>query len=157
MIVAGIDPGKEGAIVVLRDGSIVKHTLLKHCTPRVYLKENYVTHCFIEKAQVMDKDPNVKPSARAMFSYGREYGYLCGSLVDTGIEMYYIPPQEWTGVMHKMSPLVAGTPKESSLYVARKIWPTADWLATPASRKPHDGIVDAALIGVYGWKKYLKK
>ena len=157
MLVAGIDPGKDGAIVVLRDGAIVQQTLLRDCTPPSYLKCLKLDAVFIEKAQVMDKDPNVRPSARAMFSYGRDYGFLCGSLIDLPCPLYYIPPQEWTGAVHKMSPHIQGKPKEASLFVARKIWPGMDWRASERSRKPHDGIVDAALIGFYGWRKYCEK
>lgn len=146
-LVAGIDPGKSGAIVVLHRGAIVKWGLLSAIVPKLFLQDLRVREIWIEKAQVMGKE-----SARAMFTYGREYGYMIGTLTGCGFDINYVPPSVWTGVLHKKSPTTFDNPKATSLFVARTIWPTMDWRATEKSRTPHDGIVDAALIAWYGWR-----
>jgi hypothetical protein len=143
---AGIDPGKEGAICLLdADLKIVKYTLLRDCEPRYYLNSEKVQYVFIEKAQTMGRE-----SAKAAFSYGRAYGYLCGQLADLPFKIYYIPPAVWSQAIHVMSPYTFNNTKECSLFCARKIWPAENFLASPKSRKAHDGIVDAALIAYYG-------
>lgn len=43
-----------------------------------------------------------------------------------------------------------GTTKEVALAVAKHLWPNEHWLATPRSKTPHDGMIDAALIAAYG-------
>jgi len=144
----GIDPGKSGALVVLQQGSIVDQHLLSHISPKHYLdKLKNIQAIFIEKAQTMGRE-----NARAMFSYGHAYGYLCGSLIDIPAKVYYVPPVTWTSKIHALSPIKYDNPKECSLFVAKKIWPTHDFRATERSKKPHDGIIDAALIALYGWQ-----
>ena len=41
--------------------------------------------------------------------------------------------------------------KATSLNAARRIFPGETFLATPRSKKPHDGLVDAALIAYVGF------
>lgn len=152
MIYAGIDPGRHGAVCILKDADILNFRLLNGLNVRAYLLENKVETVFIEKAQVMGQ-----ASATAMFNYGREYGYLLGTLHDVKMKMYYIPPSVWSEYVHKMSPMIATNTKETSSFVAAKLWPNVDFTLTPRARKPHDGIVDAALIGWYGWVQLTKR
>jgi hypothetical protein len=44
----------------------------------------------------------------------------------------------------------SGETKPRALEVASRTWPEEDWLATPRSSKPHEGLIDAALIAEYG-------
>lgn len=39
--------------------------------------------------------------------------------------------------------------KKLALQKARELWPDEKWLATPRSKVPHDGAVDACLIAEY--------
>lgn len=143
---AGIDPGKEGAIAILNANlKVVKYTLLKSVDARYFFLREKVNFVFIEKAQTMGRE-----SAKAAFSYGRAYGYLCGQLADLPMKIYYVPPAVWSQAIHAMSPHVFSNTKECSLFCARKIWPEEQFLASEKSRKAHDGIVDAALIAYYG-------
>ena len=43
-----------------------------------------------------------------------------------------------------------GKSKEYALAKARELWPDESWLATDRSTTPHNGMIDAALIGEYG-------
>jgi hypothetical protein len=145
-IIAGIDPGKSGAIVILKDGKIIHKSLLSQIIPKFYLQQNGVKIVWCEKAQVMGKE-----SARSMFNYGRDYGYMLGTLNGCGFDINFIHPAIWTKELHKKSPTSFDNPKVTSLYVARQIWPDVDMRANDRCRVPHDGIVDAALIAYYGW------
>jgi hypothetical protein len=73
------------------------------------------------------------------------------------LDINFVPPQAWTGALHKKAPMTFANPKESSLYVARQLWPDQNFLATERSRVPHDGVVDAALIAYYGGGYYKKE
>lgn len=145
-IIAGIDPGKSGAIVILKDGLIYQKHLLSQVIPKIHLQTFGVKIVWVEKAQVMGKE-----SARAMFNYGRDYGYMLGTLNGCGFDINFVPPAVWTNLLHKKSPTTFDNPKTTSLYVARQIWPAEDWRASDRCRVPHDGIVDAALIAYYGY------
>lgn len=145
-IIAGIDPGKSGAIVLLKDGQIYQKHLLSQVIPRIHLQTFGVKIVWVEKAQVMGRE-----SARAMFNYGQAYGYMLGTLNGCGFDINFVPPAVWTKLLHKKSATTFDNLKTTSLYVARQIWPTEDWRASERCRVPHDGIVDAALIAYYGW------
>ena len=147
--IAGIDPGRDGAIVVLQDGAIYKYTLLRSCIPKLYLLDHGVRTVYIEKAQPMGRE-----SSKAMFNYGREYGFLLGTLSGSGLDVNFVPPAVWTGALHKKAPIAQHSPKVASLYVARQLWPDQTFLASERCRVPHDGIVDAALIAYYGGGYY---
>lgn len=43
-----------------------------------------------------------------------------------------------------------GETKDFALAKARELWPDETWTATERSSKPHDGLIDAALIAEYG-------
>jgi hypothetical protein len=48
-----------------------------------------------------------------------------------------------------------GDTKPAALARARQLWPAESWLASPRCSKPHDGMIDAALIAEYGRIKNL--
>ena len=54
----------------------------------------------------------------------------------------------WEGVSRK------GDTKHTSLVAIRRLYPHMKFIATPRSKKPHDGIVDAVLIAYYLRMKY---
>jgi hypothetical protein len=145
-IIAGVDPGKSGAIVILKDGKIWQKHLLTQVIPKQHFINFGVKTIWVEKAQVMGKE-----SARAMFNYGRDYGYMLGTLNGCGFDINFVPPAVWTGLLHKKSPTTFDNPKATSLYVARQLWPDVDLRASDRCRVAHDGIVDAALIAYYGY------
>jgi hypothetical protein len=60
----------------------------------------------------------------------------------------FVYPQTWQRAVLGKFP--AGQSKATALRTARRLWPFSDFLATPKSRKPHDGMIDAALIGFFG-------
>lgn len=145
-IIGGVDPGKSGAIVLLKDGKIYQKHLLSQVIPKQHFLNYGVRTIWVEKAQVMGKE-----SARAMFNYGRDYGYMLGTLNGCGFDINFVPPSVWTGLLHKKSPTTFDNPKATSLYVARQLWPDVDLRASDRCRVAHEGIVDAALIAYYGY------
>lgn len=144
MRVAGIDPGQRGAIVIIENGEIVDKTLLVNVVARPWLQQRYTKIVYIEHAQTMPKQGIV-----SAFNYGRDFGYLLGTL-SGGFITKLVPARTWTASVHKIAPRHKDV-KKRSLAAARHLWPDEDWLATPKSRIPHDGFIDAALIAIYGF------
>jgi hypothetical protein len=152
VLIAGIDPGKEGGICVLdQDAKIVKLALLKTTSVKHLLTELGCKLVWIEKAQPMGRE-----SSTAMFNYGRDYGYLLGTLAGTGIDVIFVPPAVWTAVLHQKSAVAMKHAKAASEYAALQIWPEESFLATPRSRTRHDGLYESALIAYYGYLKWRK-
>lgn len=145
MRVAGIDPGKAGAIVILNDGKIEHSALLRNTVPRYWLLDRGVKLAYIEQAQSFPKQ-----GIASAFNYGRDYGYLLGTLAGSGIILHLIRPAVWAKRVHTMAPKIDDA-KERSAWCARHLWPDYSFLASERSTKPHDGLIDAALIAYFGW------
>ena len=82
-----------------------------------------------------------------MFKFGSGWGLVRGILAGRQIPYVLVRPQEWQKVM------LAGYPKGSEYLVASRRWPSHDFRASERCRKPHDGMVDAALIAAYGFSR----
>lgn len=90
-----------------------------------------------------------KQGVTSMFSYGTGYGILQGVVGAFGFPFTLVPPRVWTKVMHAgVSTDISA--KEKSLVAALRLFPDQNFLATPRSTKPHQGLIDACLINEYG-------
>jgi hypothetical protein len=146
MLIAGIDPGRDGGIAVLDENAeIIALKLLRTVIVKQFLLELGCKILWIEKAQPMGGE-----SAKAMFNYGREYGYLLGTLAGTGIDVNFVPPAVWTAKLHQKSAVAMTHKKAASEYAAKQIWPHETFLASDRCRKAHDGLFEAALIAYFG-------
>lgn len=145
MRVGGIDPGKSGAVAICEDGKILAMALLADITPRYWFQKFECKTVWVEQAQSFPKQ-----GIASAFNYGRDFGYLLGTLAGSGIVTHMIRPAAWTARIHQMSPKIDDA-KERSLWCAKHLWPHQSFLATDKSKKPHDGLIDAALIAFYGY------
>ena len=87
------------------------------------------------------------PGAQALCSMWDSFGAIRGVLESHGIRHHRIAPQTWQKAM--LGKLEKGQTKPAALSKARQLWPDEKWLATPRSTKPHEGLIDAALIAEY--------
>lgn len=55
---------------------------------------------------------------------------------------------DWQPVM--LGKIPKGQTKKLALAKARELWPEETWLESDRSKKPHDGMIDAALIAEFG-------
>lgn len=198
-IIAGIDPGLDGGIVILarnarllakfvmptievkgkkvrrevadeETGQIVTKTLtvtsheLDIPSLKTILRAEYedchIAAVFIEEAQVMSK-PRVQvckqcgkvqglvptQGAKSIFTTGANYRWICGLIAMADIALNEIHPKTWQGEM--LFPGTGNTKARARIAVG-KLFPTLDLRATERSKVPHEGIVDAMLIGAYG-------
>ena len=88
------------------------------------------------------------PGVMALCSMWDSYGVIRGVLESRGINHRRIMPQAWQRVM--LPNCAKGDTKPAALAKAKQLWPAETWLATNRSTKPHDGLVDAALIAEFG-------
>lgn len=154
----GIDTGKHGGIVALNDkneiigkwvmpldvgGEIDLHALdviFKGLRPTVY---GY--------AIVTIEDPGKHAqSSQAIGGMRYGFGVVKQACVSNGISFHTTSSRVWQS--YYWSNRGDRTTKEKALEVAKNMWPDEPFLhpGKPRSRKPHDGMVDAALIALFG-------
>lgn len=109
-------------------------------------KTHEIDICVLEKATARPGQGVV-----SMFKFGRVYGAIEGVLASLGVEYKLVHPATWCKVMHEFENKSAPS-KTKSLNAALRHFSGVDFRATPRSKKAHDGIVDAALMGIYGVK-----
>lgn len=149
MITLGIDPGLSGGLAWQEGGFLTLKTMPAVANGKrnqideqavvAMLKERRPDHAWIELVHAMPKQ-----GVCSMFTFGVGWGLMRGILAGLGIPYSMATPQAWQKVM------LAGQPKGSEYLVASRIWPGMDFRRTAKCQKPHDGLVDAALICEFG-------
>jgi len=79
---------------------------------------------------------------------GHGLGIIEGILTGLNITFLQPTPKTWQKVAWGGIPRAKDT-KQTSVQAASILFPDEKFLATKRSRKPHDGLVDAALIAYY--------
>lgn len=179
-LIIGIDPGKDGGIVVLKDGDVT------HAHPMPMISYNfYVTKKkkMIERKKIdcirlheiiaqyeadevwVEDIVNVDVGGGwNAFNIGRGVGRIEGALESQGLELNYVRPSDWTRIIWKEKDIIwkhvtdkngkekrKKDTKATSLNAYKRLFKDQESFLLPGNkRKPHDGIVDAALIAFYG-------
>lgn len=143
----GIDPGKNGGIAQIdtENGVICTEpysdtALMTVCGDAHYVADGVI--CCLEKVGAMPGQGVV-----SMFNFGQSYGYIKGVLESYRIPYQEITPQKWKREFGLSSD------KTASAEVCRKLFPDINLLATPRSKKPHDGMAEALLMAEYARRK----
>ena len=162
----GIDPGLDGGVVVLDgDGSITMagtmptRKLVKgRRTDVEQLHEMLVDgwgSC--RKAAILEDPGGHAPSAAGLRSMSMSFATVETILRLGGTPYHIVNPKTWQSAFWKRPKLPKGTKydtKAAALEAARRIWPSEDW-TVGRGRKPHDGLIDAALIAEWGRRQGL--
>lgn len=90
------------------------------------------------------EEPNNSRNASTAYSVASSFHALRGYLEAKGYSWHRITPQSWQKSM--LGKVPAGGTKDAAVAKAREIWPSESWLASPRCSKPHEGLIDAALI-----------
>lgn len=145
---AGIDPGKSGGIVLLdRNGEILDKIVMPDTSTFAEYIQTWKPHyTFLEKAQSMPSQ-----GVASVFNYADHFGQLQGVLIALKMRFTLVPPRTWQKVCF------AGTsagyqPKQRAAIACKRLFPKDSMLATQRCQKPHEGLVDATLIALYGLK-----
>ena len=147
-IFVGIDPGKDGAMAVItpygqhfmvfneagyRDqlATFAMYPYMKpEDAPRAF--------CVVEHVNAMPGQ-----GVTSCFSFGQNFGFILGLLAAFRIPYELVRPQKWKKVFSCTSD------KNTSIEVARRLFPGVDLRRTPQCKKPHDGIAEALLMAEY--------
>lgn len=94
--------------------------------------------CYLEQVGAMPKQ-----GVTSCFSFGCGWGMIRGILAAYGVPCVLVRPQEW------QKEVLKGHAKGSEAAVATSLFPGVEF-RVGRSTKPHEGLVDAALIAEYG-------
>jgi hypothetical protein len=154
----GVDNGLSGGIVFLNHtGKIVfklpmpvesdgKRRKVDPITlNEVFLKEPYQCSVVVER-------PAGSKSVIAAVSMADSFAKIETVLALNDIRRAFITAKTWQKEFWTVPKMPTGRKfdtKAAALLAATRLWPKENWLATPRSRVPHDGMIDAALIAEY--------
>ena len=155
MIYIGIDNGLTGGLVALSDhpgppiAMMPMPTRNKAKGNEVDAMEvfNWIAKIWtpLDRITVILETPGkYSPGAQALCSMWDSYGAIRGVLECRSIRHHRITPQSWQKTM--LIGCAKGDTKPAALAKARQLWPDENWLASPRCTKPHEGLIDAALI-----------
>lgn len=162
MISIGIDPGKHGAIVALETFGHVARCftmpLIKSSKGRdeidifalkmeleATVQRGSMAHAYVERPQPL---PPRMGGGIANFHRGYGLGLLEGLLSSMSMPYTLVAPQAWQKVM--LAGVAGSDTKARALSAFTRLQFPREILLIGKARKPHDGMVDAALIAEYG-------
>jgi len=150
MLVAGIDPGLNGAVVVLDTASdhAWRQKLSYNCHG-VMTTELFKNVGFsVNKIIVEHVYGRGGWSATATFGLGKYYGALIQSIYNLGEEFDLVKPNIWTKTLHSYMSGVKGA-KAKSLAAYKAMYTHDPVGLSKGGRGYHDGTIDAMLIATY--------
>ena len=95
------------------------------------------------------EEPGGAKSYKAAISMSASFHALRAMFELQRIPFLRITPQKWQKQLLKAK---SGDTKPAALKLAKTLWPDENWLASKRCLVPHDGLVDAALIGYFAYK-----
>lgn len=168
-IYIGVDLGKKGGLVATLDGKIIAKAVMPLVADTDV--DVFQVRQFIDS--VMEEYPNISVHIilekfagffgymkSAAVSLARQGGMVEAMLVLSDFPHTKVMPQVWQKVVWADSKVLKKKDgkkdtKKISLLTAKRLFPSESFLATSRSEVPHDGMVDAALLSIYGFRKGL--
>jgi crossover junction endodeoxyribonuclease RuvC len=154
VIIAGLDPGKTGALVVVYpDNSIM---VLRVPLQKLRGKERPAWAgwavswmqelAFAAPDMFVIEDVHARPGqgVTSMFNFGLSYGFARGLIAAQQRPMHFVTPSVWKSKMGLLN-----SNKDASREEARRLLPQ---LAGDLTRVKDDGVAEAALLALYGRK-----
>lgn len=141
----GIDPGKNGGIAIYKenDGMMCVNLLVlpfsdENIIEAISKVNPTESCCVLEKVNAMPGQGVV-----SMFNFGQNFGFIQGVLKSFKIPYELVPPAKWKKEFSVTSD------KNTSIEVAKRLFPGVQLFATKRSRKEHDGMAEALLMAEY--------
>tara|TARA_Y100000296_G_C5180060_1_gene263680 strand:- start:15319 stop:15828 length:510 start_codon:yes stop_codon:yes gene_type:complete len=165
----GIDFGSKGGLTLLEGNQIIMKTampykdgktdipkLLSFCTDIMSEVDLSNLKIYGEKLHAI-----FGSSAKATFSFGKVYGETIGVIESVLGEIELVRAVDWQKEIFKAYEIKEVKKNNSNrrdtktmaLHAALTVWPNEDWRASSRHRIVHDGIIDSALIALYGSKR----
>lgn len=160
-IFIGIDPGLDGGIALNCYGNLT-------CTVVPTIKvgkgreidvmaiQSMINRWPTERDDltfIIEEASKHSPGKLALCSTWYTYGCLITLLKINKVKYETVRPLKWQKTFWTKPKMANGQKfdtKAAALLAAGRIWPDKTWLATGRCTKPHDGMIDAALISEYG-------
>ncbi len=147
MTYIGIDPGRTGALAVIEEGIAFVIPFdergyidtLSTCDPTQ-------TIVCIEHVHAMPKQ-----GVTSVFNFGMNFGWIQGVLSTFNIPYELVTPQKWK----KEFSVTAD--KNTSVSVAKRLFPTVSLKKTPRCTKDDDGLAEALLMACYAQRKFARE
>jgi len=169
VIIIGLDPGKTGAISILKDGELIETYRMQSIEKQIDFQD-FIRFTDSIQEKFSDQDivaylEKVSPirgsSASSTFNFGKAYGIK--KLFASRYRFKEVKPNQWQKIAWDGITRIAKTEKGKmktdtkamSLVAAKRLFPKWDFRNIGVTGKPlttyHDGEVDAALIAYYGY------
>ena len=154
MTYIGIDPGKSGAMAIIDDDGyarvipFAKESYLKTLGLFSKKRSPYLSseaRCVLEHVGAMPGQ-----GVTSMFNFGESFGWLQGVLDTFGIPYELVRPAKWKKEFSVTSD------KNTSVNVARRLFPNVSLLRSVRCRKDDDGMAEALLMAEYA-RRHLRE
>lgn len=156
MTVAGMDPGKTGALAILFSDNTVETYPVPLMKERGKEKPAWAEWesqwstalALADPDFMVIEDVAARPGqgVTSMFAFGQTLGFVRAIAVARRRPLYLVTPNTWKGKMGLLK-----SDKNASRELARRLLPA---LAPAIARVKDDGVAEAALLAYYG-RKYL--
>lgn len=146
----GIDPGKDGAMAALCYDVDLKHEVYLQGFDRVLLRralKSLKAAGFAICVVVEHVGGIPGQSAPAAFNFGENAGFIHGVLETLEIPYELVRPQKWKKEFSCTSD------KNTSINVAKRLFPEIDLRKSPRCTKDHDGLAEALLMAEYARRR----
>ena len=146
MIYIGIDPGKSGAMAMIGEDGITvlpfsETTYLAHLRALSQPSRENARVC-LEHVHSMSKQ-----GVTSSFNFGQSFGWLLGVLDALALSYELVDPKKWK----KEFSVTAD--KNTSIAVAKRLFPGVSLLRSDRCRKQHDGMAEALLMAEYARRR----
>lgn len=161
MRILGIDPGQSGGLVLIdQDANVIKKSTMPIDSQKDLDKLAFLELLSLWKATgefhvYLERIIPFAMNAKSALTFGKQLGMIEFVLWDRKYPFTLIEATKWTKEMHQgVSQDIK--PKVRSGLVIERLFPGLDLRGTPASKKNHEGLVDALLIAEYGRRQLCK-
>jgi len=164
----GIDCGLKGGLVCISDkGKLVitrtMPVIVEGKKSRIDISSLAVLFADLGQQQgcqtfIVENPGGHAPSAQGLRSMTYSFAVIEALLVNYGLKYHTVTARTWQKEFWQRPKLPTGVKfdtKQAALLAANNLWPSQSWLPSKRHRKPHDGLVDAALLAEYGRRKEL--
>jgi len=154
------DPGISGGYAIF-DGSVVVARGRMPIDKNLKNKKSTINLTEVRKLMINYKPdvvvlerqaPRPGEGVSSAWTSGYNFGLLFAMASVYADNVALVAPRTWATKLHETESTLEDA-KARSLQVAKKFFPSEDFLATKRSSKPHEGIIDALLIA-YWYKEY---
>lgn len=141
VVYMAFDPGKDGAAAFLWSGESLVVPFDK--TVYVDVVKSFLNKGFEARAVVEHVGAMPGQGCVSMFNFGVSFGWLQGMLEALGVPYELVRPAKWKKEFSCTSD------KNTSIVVAKRLFPDVDLRRTERCMKDHDGKAEALLMAEY--------